>query len=283
VEYAQVPELRPSAKFRLDGSIDPFCFLFATQDSLYAISGEKIIRLNHKGKEMAPLPLQSLKNSTPRSLFVDGDQLYITDLWNSRILIFSLSTLQICGKISIFTWDSDTMNQPGPLGIYIYENQIFITCYNGSKTTPVLQIYEKPSGQFVKGWGERGHGKEQLDYGRSLVVSENQIFVTDTNNNRIQIFDVEGNHQGCWIKFHRPFNIACFYDSIIVSDERQCSVREKRNGNILYILYGMRESAISLFGDTLFVCNGVSLDLFTTTTTTTTTRKKKRKRMNLCG
>ena len=57
------------------------------------------------------------------------------------------------------------------------------------------------NGDWVKSWGERGSGPGQFNLPHAIVVDRNnQIYVGDRSNRRIQVFDTEG-------KFIRMFTI----------------------------------------------------------------------------
>ena len=59
-------------------------------------------------------------------------------------------------------------------------------------------------GTFIKSFGEWGFGDGQFRSPHSLAMdSQGRLFVADRGNNRIQIFDQDGNHQDTWYQFSR--------------------------------------------------------------------------------
>ena len=46
--------------------------------------------------------------------------------------------------------------------------------------------------RFVKTWGQRGEGPGELREPIGIVISGEEVFVSDAGNNRIQVFDLEG-------------------------------------------------------------------------------------------
>ena len=49
-------------------------------------------------------------------------------------------------------------------------------------------------GKFIKEWGTKGTGRGELDAPHALAMdSKGRLFVADRTNNRIQIFDQDGN------------------------------------------------------------------------------------------
>jgi sugar lactone lactonase YvrE len=54
-------------------------------------------------------------------------------------------------------------------------------------------------GKFIKRWGERGTGPGQFQVAHSIKIDANDnIYVADRENMRIEIFDIEGNYKSEW-------------------------------------------------------------------------------------
>jgi sugar lactone lactonase YvrE len=54
-------------------------------------------------------------------------------------------------------------------------------------------------GKFIKQWGERGAGPGQFQVAHSIQIDANDnIYVADRENMRIEIFDTEGNYKSEW-------------------------------------------------------------------------------------
>ncbi len=51
----------------------------------------------------------------------------------------------------------------------------------------------EPGYRFVQAWGQRGQGPGQFENPIGIAFSQNEIFVSDSGNNRIQVFDRDGN------------------------------------------------------------------------------------------
>ncbi len=57
-------------------------------------------------------------------------------------------------------------------------------------------------GKFLKTWGEKGTATGQFDLPHSIAIgSGGRVYVCDRYNERLQIFDSEGNHQATWTGF----------------------------------------------------------------------------------
>ena len=60
---------------------------------------------------------------------------------------------------------------------------------------------KEPGYVFVAAWGEKGGGPGQFDDPTGLAVAGEELFVADSRNGRIQVFDLEGNFKR---EFGRP-------------------------------------------------------------------------------
>jgi DNA-binding beta-propeller fold protein YncE len=95
-------------------------------------------------------------------------------------------------------------------------------------------------GSFIKAWGTTGPGPGELKDPHSLAMdSRGRLFVGDRRNNRIQIFDQDGNYIDQWHHFGRPSSIFIAADDTIYvadsesNDERNPGVvRGIRIGNV---------------------------------------------------
>jgi DNA-binding beta-propeller fold protein YncE len=84
-------------------------------------------------------------------------------------------------------------------------------------------------GKFLKSWGRKGMGPGEFDVPHTLALdSKGRLFVGDRQNNRIQIFDQEGNFIAQWFQFGRPSGIYIDpkTDTIYVADSES---RDARN------------------------------------------------------
>lgn len=60
---------------------------------------------------------------------------------------------------------------------------------------------KEPGYEFVKAWGDRGSGPGQFHDPTGIAVANGEVFVADSRNGRIQVFDFEGNFRR---SFGRP-------------------------------------------------------------------------------
>ena len=81
-------------------------------------------------------------------------------------------------------------------------------------------------GRFQRAWGTKGSGPGQMDQPHALAMDRRgRLFVGDRSNNRILIFDQDGNLLDTWSQFSRPSGIWIDRnDFIYVADSESGSV-----------------------------------------------------------
>ena len=107
------------------------------------------------------------------------------------------------------------------------DGSIFVAEGHSSAATANARILKfDPTGRFLKAWGTKGTGQGELDQPHALAMdSRGRLFVGDRSNNRIQIFDQEGNWLAAWSQFSRPSGIYIDRNDVIyVSDSESGSV-----------------------------------------------------------
>jgi DNA-binding beta-propeller fold protein YncE len=84
-----------------------------------------------------------------------------------------------------------------------------------------------PDGTFLMEWGQTGYAPGEFRTLHAIALdSRGRVFVADRSNNRIQIFDQEGNFLAQWTQFGRPSGI--FFDDndrIFVADSESDDVQ----------------------------------------------------------
>jgi hypothetical protein len=61
------------------------------------------------------------------------------------------------------------------------------------------------NGKFVKSWGSRGNGQGQFNTVHGIVVdAQNNVYVADAGNRRIQVFDDDGNFKSMFLNVGSP-------------------------------------------------------------------------------
>jgi DNA-binding beta-propeller fold protein YncE len=143
----------------------------------------------------------------PHGMRVDRNgKVWITDNGDHQVMRFSRDgklelTLGVKGKAA--TTD-DTFNRPtdvafSPDGRYVYVS-------DGYGNSRVMKFtYD---GKFIKTWGTPGVRPGEFNTVHSVAVdSQGTVYVSDRENNRIQIFDNEGNFVRQWTHLGATQNI----------------------------------------------------------------------------
>jgi streptogramin lyase len=82
----------------------------------------------------------------------------------------------------------------------------------------------RPDGTFIETWGETGFAPGQFHDAHALAMdSQGRLFVGDRHNNRIQIFDQQGNVLAVWTQFGRPSGIYIDANDVIYVADSESS------------------------------------------------------------
>ena len=100
------------------------------------------------------------------------------------------------GKAGVAGNGPDEFNAPSAV-LVAPNGDIFVGDGHGGETNARIVKFSK-DGKFIKTWGKKGSGPGEFDIPHALAMdSRGRLFVGDRQNNRIQIFDQDGN-------YHRP-------------------------------------------------------------------------------
>jgi sugar lactone lactonase YvrE len=135
-----------------------------------------------------------LTPNNAHGLHIDADDnVYCVDTTHHAVYKFNregkmVMTLGTPGQKC--TNDGDPFNMPTDLDI-ASNGDIFIS--DGYGNARVHRFSH--NGQLKKSWGERGNGAGQFSISHSVRVDRfDRIWICDRENNRIQIFDMDGNY-----------------------------------------------------------------------------------------
>lgn len=142
---------------------------------------------------------------TAHGLRVDrDDNVWATDIGGHRVYKFDST-----GKVLLALGTgkpgdgTDQFNQPtdvafGPAG------EFFVS--DGYGNSRVMKF--SPSGGYLGSWGTAGKGPGQFKLPHSILLdSQGRLLVGDRENNRIQLFDLEGKLLGAW-RGPAPYGLA---------------------------------------------------------------------------
>ena len=123
----------------------------------------------------------------------------------------------------------DYFYQPNDV-IVAKNGDIFVSEGHGAGNNRILKFNK--DGKFIKEWGKLGTGPGEFDQPHALAFdSKGRLYVGDRNNNRIQIFDQDGNYIADLKQFSRPSGIYIDrHDNIYVTDSESMSVSRNHDG-----------------------------------------------------
>jgi len=132
--------------------------------------------------------------------------------------------LMTLGKAGVAGSGLDEFNAPSAV-LVAPNGDIFVADGHGGNTNARIVKFD-PTGKFIKTWGRKGTAPGEFDGPHTLAMdSRGRLFVGDRNNNRIQIFDQDGNFIDQWTQFSRPSGVYIdAKDVIYVADSESGSV-----------------------------------------------------------
>jgi len=117
---------------------------------------------------------------------------------------------------------NDVITSPDGKSIFIAEGHASTAGW----TAKLLKF--DSNGKFIKEFGKWGNGDGDFDQPHALAFdSKGQLYVGDRNNNRIQVFDQDGNFKEKFYQFSRPSGIYIDKnDNLYVADSESGSVSQ---------------------------------------------------------
>jgi DNA-binding beta-propeller fold protein YncE len=124
----------------------------------------------------------------------------------------------------------DEFNAPSAV-LVAPNGDIFVADGHGGNTNARIVKFTS-DGKFIKTWGKKGSAPGEIDIPHALAMdSRGRLFVGDRQNNRIQIFDQDGNFIDQWFQFSRPSGVFIDKNDIIyVADSESESVAKNHDG-----------------------------------------------------
>lgn len=195
--------------------------------SAVAVSGKGEIYLFHRGKH--PILCFDADGKFLRSwgddvigiahgLRVDrDDNVWVTDIGQHRVFKFDRT-----GKLLLALGNGkpgterDQFNKPTDVA-FGPDGEFYVT--DGYGNSRVMKFSAK--GTFIKSWGTPGKEPGEFDVPHAIVIdSRGRVLIGDRENDRIQIFDREGQRLAVWEGF-APYGLAFNGDGdVFVADGR---------------------------------------------------------------
>jgi sugar lactone lactonase YvrE len=122
---------------------------------------------------------------------------------------------------------TDTFNGPSDVAVAA-NGDIFVLDGHGRNDLFKRIVKFSKDGKFIKTWGRKGSGPGEFDQPHSMAMdAKGRLFIADRANNRIQIFDQDGNFIDQWKQFGRPSGLFISKDDTLYSIDSQSD--EKTN------------------------------------------------------
>eukprot|EP00808_Paulinella_micropora_P005637 g78173.t1 len=136
----------------------------------------------------------------------DGKTLYALDRAKQSINVFNTSD---CSLVSSF-----------PVQDEVFSLAASNTRLYATGVEQAVRVYSL-QGKALQAWGSHGQGDEQFDSPTGLAVSDSHVYVSDSLNSRVQVYDLGGQFVTSWRGpdlFQYPFGIAVNGSCVFVTD-----------------------------------------------------------------
>jgi len=178
----------------------------------------------------------------PHGLFVDHEgNVWVTDGRGAEgkghvVVKFSPEgrVLLTLGQMGVPGEGPNTLNRPSDVLVAPNGNIFVADGHTGMDTNQRIVKYA-PDGTYIKEWGGKGPGPGQLNGAHGLAMdSQGRLFVADRENNRVQIFDQEGNYVDAWPQFGTPSGLYITPDDMLYVADYGAGIRigSARDGRV---------------------------------------------------
>jgi len=169
----------------------------------------------------------------PHGFFIDAqDNIWLTDERaaggkGGTVTKFSPGgkVLMVLGKRGVSGQGTDAFFEPNDV-VVAPDGSIFVADgHTPDKFARVMKFDAK--GKFIKQWGTLGGAAGQLNVPHAITIdSQGRLFVGDRWNNRVQIYDQEGNLLNSWTQFGRPSGLYIDKDDMLYSADSESRATE---------------------------------------------------------
>jgi DNA-binding beta-propeller fold protein YncE len=132
-------------------------------------------------------------------------------------------------------------------------------------------LYDRPhglkvdrDGNFIKAWGKKGKGPGEFDIAHSVAIdAKGLVYVADRNNQRIQVFDADGNY----VRESRHPGTPC---GIVITPDQHIWLAHGHAGQVMKLdldgkvlgVTGKQGKALGQFGEAHFIAVSPGGDIY---------------------
>ncbi len=133
------------------------------------------------------------KLKKPVNMDIDKDKriLYVTDTGRDQVILFDLNGRYIKAY--------GIKGQFNPTDVKVIKERLYVCDSKGNQ----IHVLNKNTGEPLFKIGASGHKEGELYHPSNISIYNNKIFVSDTTNFRVSIFDLEGKYLGKFGKIGR--------------------------------------------------------------------------------
>lgn len=171
-----------------------------------------------------------------------NDKVYVCDTTQHQIYEFTTDgkLLREFGTKGVAGTGPNEFNMPTDI-VIAPNGDFYITDGYGNRRIVCLDS----EGKFKFAWGEAGTGPSQFNNPHDIVIDkDNKLYVADRENNRIQIFDLEGNFIKQWQGVGQPYGL----ELIPGTKERLLVTDGNVNGPHRVLILDLEGNVLSSFG-----------------------------------
>ena len=169
----------------------------------------------------------------PHGFYIDSnDHLWVTDMLfqkndlgkGSQVIEFDTdgNELRRLGKPGVMGTGTDEFYQPS--AVLVTDDGTIFVVDGHEDNAPLARVMKfAPDGSFLKQWGGPPGGEQgQLQSPHAIAIdSEGKLYVGDRWNNRVQIYDQEGELLGSMEQFGRPSGLYIDKNDILYSADSE--------------------------------------------------------------
>lgn len=183
---------------------------------------------------------------TPHGLRIDADdQVWVTDIGNHQVFQFAASGERkvTLGKAGTAGNGIDEFNQPTDVA-FGARGEIYVA--DGYGNSRIIKF--TPRGGFLGSWGKAGKGPGQFDTPHAIVVDRQQrVIVGDRENDRLQVFNANGELLAIWPGF-APFGVARDrQDNLFIADGRANQILQLDEAGKVIAAWGSAGAGVGQF------------------------------------